>query len=85
MALEAQHIANAAKAKALYTDKQQPEDLLADWHFGMRSSRRDVANALRASLFLTDMLTDANVEVFWSHDLATFRSWLAKQMSPALK
>jgi hypothetical protein len=55
VALAPEHVANAAAEKALYTGRQLPADLLADWHFGIRDARRAVAEALRASAFLTDM------------------------------
>lgn len=50
-----EHVAHAAKAKLLYTQKQLPAEQLADWHFGIRSARRDVAAALRASEFLSNI------------------------------
>lgn len=50
-----QHAANAAKAKALYSARQLPQDFLADWHFAVREARRLVAGALRASAFLYDI------------------------------
>jgi XamI restriction endonuclease len=74
----AEHIANAAKAKALYTDKQQPKGLLADWHFGVRSARRDVASALRESSLLFDMA--GALEKNCNHSLV-FRHLVAPPMS----
>jgi hypothetical protein len=50
-----EHVANAATAKALYSAKQLPKDLPADWHFAVRDARRRVASALRASAFLSDI------------------------------
>lgn len=50
-----EHVKNAAKARALYTAKQLPQDFLADWHFAVREARRLVATALRTSGFLMEI------------------------------
>lgn len=55
MGIDPAHVVNAAKAKALYLARQSPTDLLADWHFAIREARRAVADALRASAYLTDI------------------------------
>lgn len=78
MSLPPEHIANAAKAKSLYTNKQLPKDLLADWHFGIRRARRDVANALRESSLLSDMA--AALEKSCKHSLV-FRHLMAPPTS----
>jgi hypothetical protein len=49
------HVADAAKAKALYLDNARPEEVLADWNFAVRSARKEVAAALRESGFLRDI------------------------------
>ena len=53
--IKPEHVANAAKAKALYLVKQSPADLLADWHFAVRGARRAVAEAMRASACLSNI------------------------------
>lgn len=55
MAINPEHIANAARAKALYLDSQTANEAAADWRFAVRDARRTVAGALRASKFLRDI------------------------------
>ena len=49
------HVANAEKAKAFYLARQSPTELLEDWHSAVQAARRSVADALRASAYLTDI------------------------------
>lgn len=78
MAVETRHIENAAKARAIYTAKQFPGELRAAWHFELRAARRDVANALRASAYLSDMVAALRIN---SRHSAVFRHLMAPPLS----
>ncbi|HEY0107348.1 MAG TPA: XamI family restriction endonuclease [Rhizomicrobium sp.] len=54
-AISPEHVANAARAKALYSADLPPGGLLADWRFAVRDARKLIGEALRASAFLTDI------------------------------
>jgi len=76
--IEPEHVANAAKAKALYLAKQSPADLSADWHFAIREARRAVAGAMRASACLTDIASGLQEDC--AHSLV-FRHLMAPPVS----
>lgn len=78
MAINPEHIENAARAKALYLDSQTANEAGADWRFAVRDARRTVAKALRASDFLRDI--PAALTASGAHLLA-FRQVLAPPIS----
>ena len=49
------HVENAEKAKQLYVASQTPRSEAKDWHAALMEARRDVAAALRASDYLSDV------------------------------
>jgi hypothetical protein len=73
-----EHIANAATAKALYSNNQQPKELLADWHFAVRHARKLISAALRASSNLSNI--SAALQLNCGHSVA-FRHLLAPPVS----
>jgi XamI restriction endonuclease len=76
--IDANHVTNAAQAKALYLDNLKPEEGIADWNFAVRSARRAVAAALRESQFLSDIA--GALERNCGHSLA-FRHLMAPPVS----
>jgi hypothetical protein len=53
--IDPKHIENSARARALYLDNLNPKASSDDWYFAVREARKAVANALRASDYLSDI------------------------------
>ena len=78
MAISPKHIVDAEIARARYLDNLKPEEAGADWRCAVRDARKLVANALRASQFLTDI--SGALQASGAHSLV-FRQLLAPPMS----
>lgn len=56
MAIEKRHVQNAARARNIYLASLNPAEASEDWQFAKRLARRQVASALRASGYLSDIV-----------------------------
>lgn len=78
MIIDPRHVANAARARALYLDNLKPQEGAADWYFAKRDARKLVAAALRSSNFLTNI--EQSLQASGGHTLV-FRHLLAPPLS----
>ncbi len=78
MSIDPKHVRNAQKARRLYLDNLKPDEAIADWHFAVRLARRHVAQALRASSYLSDIETSLHAD---GGHMLVYRQLLAPPMS----
>jgi hypothetical protein len=72
------HIVDAEKSRNLYIDGLKPTEVGEDWRLAVRGARRLVAEALRASSYLTDI--EGALQTNGAHSLV-FRQLLAPPLS----